>query len=278
MIKSFTFLPLGRSRDDIFFRKLFKLSVNPRKFEFTNGLNIIIGPNGCGKTTLIDSIAKRMSIDKEFYQQDLNPFSFNFDKTDKETDYSDVLSKLYLKGGYTVPTEINFSNALCYRLNSETFNINKMLDNVMFGDGSLNKFESFGHLLAAKIHNASYSHGEQTNLRFQRILNELDINWEPNERFKNNFKVWFESNKSSEKPTLLLDEIDDGLDLPTQLFIWNTFIPILLKTFQVIIISHSILSIIQKNANYISFYGKKETKQIIDNYKKFITNEVKKGI
>lgn len=268
MIKSFTFLPLGRHRDDIFFRKLYKLSVNPRKFEFTDGLNIIIGPNACGKTTLIDCIAKRMSIDKEFYQQDLNPFSFT--REDKDIDYSEVLSNLYLKGGYTVPTEIEFSNPLCYRLNSSTFDMNRMLDNVMYGDGSLNKFESFGHLLAAKLDNASHSHGEQTNLRFQRILNELDINWTPDERFENNFRVWFENNKSSEKPTLLLDEIDDGLDLPTQLFIWNTFIPILLKTFQVIIISHSILSILKKDANYVSFYGKKQTNEIINNYKQII--------
>jgi predicted ATPase len=79
---------------------------------------------------------------------------------------------------------------------------------------------------------------------------------------------WQKRYESNEKPTILIDEIDEGLDLLNQMILFNNIIPLLVKDFQVILVSHSpfIIPLLKdENINKINFFTKKQTEFLIKN-------------
>ena len=56
------------------------------------------------------------------------------------------------------------------------------------------------------------------------------------------------------KPTLLLDEVDKGLDFNNQFMLYTKILDILAEKYQIIAISHSIFSF-QKHFNFIDIDG-----------------------
>ena len=86
-----------------------------------------------------------------------------------------------------------------------------------------------------------YSHLRSTGEKRIGLINEL-INY-IEKRFLT-YKL-----KREERPTLLLDEVDNHIGFPGQSILWKEIFPLLIKKYQLIISSHSVFPILLKRDN-----------------------------
>lgn len=286
MIKSIELLPCGNSPkggDDYFVRNLYKISKNPKLYNFTDGLNLIIGPNGCGKSTLLNIIAGKMSINSvdQCYQLPCRSTEFlGFLNRERENKlYEDYLKGEYICGtGYHINVNIEYENVLTYYLNKKCFDAKKAFSYSMAfgktaslvyksgleaignnmiklsnGQMSINKMMTFLDVSSSKT---KFSKGYFSSISVNSpnsIAVDLMIDWQ--KRFKT----------KDSKPTLLIDEIDEGMDLINQVIFFQNLLPKLLEKYQVIMVSHSayILKFLNdESTNVISFFTNKDLKFI----------------
>lgn len=291
MIDSITLLPCGRPHkrgDDFYFRKLYGITSKERTFNFKDGLNLIIGPNACGKSTLMQILAKRMSImDDNVSQTISNIFQYVFDdrlinKYLQKT-YEEILNEGRIGYGYEVPTIMKYRNVICYYLTRNSFNSRNVLDSMMAGircNSSDFNGEDMFSIANDMLNQEKYSNGEKSFRLLSKLMKKTDseqiFDRETlkktagfggiSDEFADKMIEWQKIHSdSSAKPTLMLDEPEEGMDILNQFFFWQNVIPKLLERYQIILISHSVFAmkyLKDKNANIISFFTKKEEKMI----------------
>ncbi len=81
--------------------------------------------------------------------------------------------------------------------------------------------------------------------------------------------------KAYERPTLLLDEVDNHIGLVGQLIFWNYLIPKLISKYQLIISTHSIFPILLKKETH---FRKDNIIKLFRNYDFMCISELKKAI
>lgn len=270
-----------RGGDDYYFRDLYKISKNNVKYEFTNGLNIIIGPNGCGKTTLIDILAKKMSIvnPEDVFQKILKNLStfYNFKNSEKKGIYEDYIKKTYVGGGHSLDVNMEYSNVLTYLLNRKSFDHKKEFDKLIATGASKSSFGASA-IESLRKSQISYSNGESSVSKIMQFIDlsssKCKFTYEMMKSRDTDFGIlsektyklmedWQNRHASDQKPTILIDEMDEGMDFFNQIIYWEEVIPKLVEKYQVIMVTHSLMAFSDKikktcEPNFINFFKNKE--------------------
>jgi predicted ATPase len=297
MIESLKILPCGKAPkggDDYYYRELYNISSKPIEFKFKDGLNLIIGPNGCGKSTLMNILKTRMSIFQKNASQTISD-KYGFIVFDDEKKkilskkYEDILSDSTVGHGYKLPTEIKYKNVLTYFMDKDSFNAFDAVGAKVAGvRGKSSDFNenSFFSTVADLFNSQSISNGESKFRILDKFIGKIDKERKFDaESIIKNASVGGINNEEAEKmidwqkrysddtsnPTIMMDEPDDGMDIINQFRFWYNVVPNLAKDYQLIIITHSACAmkyIKDPSVNIISFFKKKEME--------FITEEMSK--
>lgn len=233
-----------------------KLPAFKRKINFGPGLNILFGPNGCGKSTLIQILAAYTGVDKQGWSGFVTPHTF-FRNADIKNQYPEIFKALS-PGNCGANVEWNGYPTFCF-------------DGVPVGQQALSVDEIGDTFLSvteglSEIFNKP-SAGLRIITRINRIpeilKNAPDITqhsrgyeghndlWRAREDMFIEYVKSIRTCKGDQTITVLLDEADRSLSIPNQKLLWRKFIPDLAKYYQVIAATHSPFSLHQDTANYI---------------------------
>jgi len=225
-----------------------KLPALQDKFEFQHGLNILFGPNGCGKSTVIRILGA----------------------------YSMVPCGILDKGGWSstrhaplyfgnLRESVNFPDCLCKPIKNCKAEVDwdgspSFLNNTSISDTPIRSLDDNSDGLFTN-EQLLLNHCSSGEMRFARLCKMIKILKNPPNLLKipdnNNYNsVWIDSfmrqiNYVKSLPrngkiTLLLDEPDRSLAIPNQIDLWNTLSKIAEKI-QVILSSHSIFALKYKD-------------------------------
>ena len=269
-----------------------------RKFEFTPYINVLFGPNGCGKTTIIKAIAAyaMCGSDSQFdgmtnlasYSPTNMSLSFIFDDEDKTQDkyYNDLIKAIERRSGnqaklgwdgYPVYYE-NFSGRKCYGIGDlEGSLIESGLEelNYMFGKNSIsagqntiwmiNKLTS---IATREIDIKKYIEDVENKIKSVNSIwgscYKAGIDY-----YNTYYKPGIENNN---RLTVLLDEMDKSLDIQNVARLYSEVLPKLVEKYpiQIILVTHSPL-ILSRNIRENKYYN---IISINDDY----TNDVLEGL
>lgn len=170
--------------------------IKKRKIVFNDRVNVLFGPNGSGKTTILASLASASGCARGGWsdgrEPDELPYEIAVEKDDQPVFYQD-----------------------CYRDSEASF----------IGADYL---ESHAHL-------------RSTGEKRIGMVNEL-IDY-----IEDRFLTY--KQKRHDRPTLLLDEVDNHIGIAAQAILWGDLIAKLSKKYQLIISTHSIFPILLKRDN-----------------------------
>ncbi len=194
--------------------------IGRKKIQFNNRLNLLSGPNGSGKSSILKALAESAGCAgggwSDVYQQSI------MEQNSVET------------VGGTVPSS---SRLISMETANSAYSVEWDGSPVFFQDCYANSEKSF-------INPDFFD--DFTNLRStgeKRIglINEL-INY-----IEDRFLTW--KMKKEDRPTLLLDEIDNHIGFAGQAFLWKEIFPRLIKKYQLVVSTHSIFPLLLKKDN-----------------------------
>jgi predicted ATP-dependent endonuclease of OLD family len=257
MIESIT---LHQTIKPHFTNKLYHNKKKDVTYEFTDGINIITGRNGSGKSVLLKIIKTLCGLKKDgTYPSMPSPLdlktSFFSDKNEWNTIPEYIKSNLGNKGYPS--SDVVWDGAIIYYFTPDSFNPTDMW-NGMVSRGSLPQKELFSGIEILEKIISTKSQGE-SSIQILTKLYQLETTYDLPLKNVNDmwlkasdiFQEWLASfPKEKSKPTLLIDELDEHLDLDNQKIYWD-FIGRLTKKWQVIVVSHSIFAFRHAEANHI---------------------------
>lgn len=172
---------------------------NGREYIFKPGVNIIVGENGCGKTTLMNIIKKYLMVD--YTDCDKGEYRCNINSL-----YEDTLNKRCLLDGVDVYAD--------YQRN--TFRLSHAGEKEK--DQAVKTFEDFGAMFSQKHSSTGESVLVAINSLFSHMFSkkaQLTYNYS---QFKESDPLYWEYVKShqqegSDEWTILMDEPDRNLDI-----------------------------------------------------------------
>ena len=167
--------------------------IGKKKIRFNNRVNVLFGPNGSGKTTILKTLAAHSGCGSGGWSdgkepQEL-PFKVSVDKDDRPVFYQD-----------------------CYSDSEDSF--------------------------IGKDYLETHAHLRSTGEKRIGLVNEL-IDY-----IENRFITY--KLKPDDRPTLLLDEVDNHIGFAGQSILWGEIVSYLSKKYQLIISTHSIFPILLK--------------------------------
>lgn len=233
-----------------------KLPALKKKVNFSPSLNILFGPNGCGKSTLIQTLAAYTGVNKQGWSGFVSPIA-GFRFRDENLPYPDIF-KAIAPGDCEARVEWDGYPTFCF----DGVAVGKQpLSVADLGDSFVNILEGMEEMLFKP------SIGLQVITRINRIpkiLENVPDITQHSQEYKNcndfrrdsedafiKYVKSLRSRESSKVVTILLDEIDRSLSIPNQQVLWGKFIPDLAKYYQVIAATHSPFALFQEIANYI---------------------------
>lgn len=207
------------------------------EFDFKPGLNIIVGANGSGKTSLLKGIAYELAA-----------LSFGISFVDSkwiysksgEHDFIDSAIDVIHDGQVVFYTDSNVSAP-----EVDLDNIGISADNLLFRLGSRND-----------------SKGEISLKRNSSLLNLLEVDSTPQYkrinlpddtgRLESSLKSHFSPKLEKGQPTIIMDEPESGLGILTQAYFWQLIQKAAVESkYQIILVSHSPQCLQVDGANYI---------------------------
>jgi len=252
MIKSIT-LHKGRKS---FTHKLYKHSKKDVTFNFTDGVNVITGRNGAGKSVLLTMLRFRCGIEKDStYARMIHPMDLSKNFFDDEYYTIPEYCDKQLKNRELPNVSIDWDGSIVHYLTPEFFNPKEIWTRL---DSPLPKgrelFSGIDALIGMTTKNST---GEKSINLLMRI-NGLHTDYDPPLKNANDvwtyadkiYQDWVKSLPKDGKPTLLIDELDHHLDIDNQKTYWD-FINFLAKKWQVIVVSHSAFAFMRTDVNHI---------------------------
>lgn len=247
MIHSFSLLP-GQK---IFTNKLYKHKNKEVTFNFEDSINVITGPNGSGKSVLLHMIATKCGIGKESsYACMPSPSRVISFFDEKRIGMEELIENRMQERGFP-STNIRWDGSIVHHLNEDTFDSTRMWNR--YNDHSFRPDKISSSFNGADIINkimVKDSRGEAAT-RILFSLNTLTDKYNDPIDKKSVNSLWVEADNIYQewhgaflkkgKPTLLIDELDSGLDLINQYYYWK-FLEDLSVKWQIIVVSHSIFA------------------------------------
>lgn len=254
MIKSVT---LKKDKES-FTGKLYNHTKKDVTFNFTDGINIITGRNGSGKSVLLKIIKTNCLITKEAsYPRMVEPSEI------KDGFFSDnwltipkVIQKRLINNDFPL-SSIEWDGSMVHYLTPDFFNPSTMWRRIDSPLPQGKELFSDKEIFAGIAYKNQNSSGEQC-IRLLNKMYELHTEYDEPLKMVNDlwkgaddiFQNWIHSFPMDGKPTLIIDELDHHLDLDNQKTYWD-YIGCLVKKWQVIVVSHSIFSFKQVDVNHI---------------------------
>ncbi|CAH7409390.1 putative AAA_23 domain-containing protein [Vibrio chagasii] len=255
MIKSVRFFENPKAKDPFSYiqhRPSIK-AMQGKKIEFKEGLNIIAGPNGSGKTSILKAIAHHLAANDSGMSM-LTP---------------NWTANISTSGGALTDQELKLENYIEIEHDGQpiffgdptrTIGISKygQLDDAFYTEGTMEQLAM-----------SEESSGERTSRRMMPFLelltsggvelpDSIAVNLpKGTPSFEAIGRLAIEHNFRASIPkgvtTILLDEADSALSLLNQILLWERVLKdkSIYKNFQVIVVSHSSLSLDVEGAHYI---------------------------
>jgi predicted ATP-dependent endonuclease of OLD family len=229
------------------------------EFRFNSGLNVIVGPNGSGKTVLLKVLAAHSAANPKsrkafsnFVEPGVFPFRFDNKKPDKEYTYPYVFAQL-------APGKLKASVA--WDGYPTIFMSSGVVDDM---PDSLSEDDVLDLGARISLQYNQYSAGQTRTVMLQQIQHLVKQAYAVPEWLKDKIKtvndVWsgtmqgyldyVSTLKGNGPPTLLLDEPDRNLSIESQKILWQKILPEWSKTYQIVAATHSPFSFFA-DANFI---------------------------
>ncbi len=213
-------------------------ALKDRTFEFVKGLNVLFGPNGCGKSTMIN-ILGAYSATRAGWSRYLNPAIMPDKKRGpvypdrfKEEAPRGCTAKVEWDGTASFLTSPELRSPLGGGVDDSQDGLLDAKDIIseMFSKPSSGEYGIF-HLkkLFSKL-------GDRPDLA-KLPSNHKTVN-EAWQRAMKDFFDYVTSLPRKGPPTLLLDEVDRSLSIPNQVELWSRVLPRISEKYQVIIATH----------------------------------------
>lgn len=258
----------NKHKDDFANEKLAKNLLH-RKFEFASDkINVIFGPNACGKTTIIKALAGNAMITDGFTQLaepiDLGGFS-NFLQTTKERFNEETVQK-YIDSCKLNSCNIDWDGVPIYFQNFENRTSRS------FGDMVGSILSDLSDEVNYIFHSKEISRGQNSIFIINRVI---DIAKNPvtydkllesykkkrcNDTWRNSYDAQiahfmkYENANSGNPNTFLFDEVDKSLDINNTYLLYVNILPEIVKKYknQIILVSHSPIILSEKiyNSDY----------------------------
>lgn len=252
-----------------------------RMFSFTQDINVVFGPNGTGKSTLLKTLAAYCCVrpnggKPRFIEPGSLPGAFSGEKTPyphacsgltgckADVDWNGALTLFYN------PTEGDMPIRSFEEDDSDGFlggfkgQLNHMFDKPSDGIKRAKKLIALRQILgenpdfAAKPTKESGGHS----------YDEMNDVWQAAfDGFAGYVAACQDKHKNDQRPTILLDEPDRSVSISNQCSIWASYLPSLVSKAQVIIVSHSPIALFVPGVNLIDLedgYAAKSKKSIED--------------
>lgn len=261
MIRSVT---IQKGERGLFTNKLYIKGGKPRVFEFDEGVNVITGRNGSGKSVLLNIIKTLCCISDGTHAYMLDPMKLSkslfWDGPEDERYYTypEYAERELRNKGYP-KASLDWDGNITHHLTSEYFSSENRWHDFTSPWRDMGKQELFGMGEYLSNKTSSASSGE-AGIRLLMQLNGLLREYPPANDHKylndvwvaadNAFQNWVASHPKDGKPTLLIDELDARLDLDNQKTYWD-YIKHLTKMWQVIVVSHSYFAFQVEGVNHI---------------------------
>jgi len=219
-----------------------KLPSFDKEFKFQKGLNILFGPNACGKTTLLNILGAYCST-KSGWSRYIEP-SFN-DRGDKFVEYPKRCATIAPgRDENKCEAKVEWDGTATFFTSAET---SDAVSHVLEGtpDGLLD----LGQIVGEIVNKPSL--GQKRIYRLNMLLTHSkevpDLTAIPPEyngyndlwqKAMNKFIEYVKTLPRTGPSTILLDEPDRSLSIPMQVALWRDIMPKLAEKFQVIVATH----------------------------------------
>ncbi len=221
-----------------------------RRFEFTPGVNILFGPNGCGKSTILDTIKSYCFIEKGGWTKLQDPMKFGMNSI-RDLPHAlayfapgrvsalvgwDGTPTLYNKGDIELSKDWFFydSGQLSDGITTQQEHVGFLADKPSTGQYRINRLNKIRDLIASPPTMQS-----PPSVPSPQVRNALEDQ-----------KKYMQSLNSTGRCTLLLDEPERALSVPMQRDLFNMITEIG-QFAQVIVATHSPFCLGIKQSNVI---------------------------
>ena len=219
-------------------------NIADKAFMFTPGINVLFGPNGCGKSTVLKTLAAYCGIKESGWSAFTDPLSLPND------------SKEFFPGNYSIFAPGNCVADVGWDGTPTLFNAGDIAaDESWFyknvGKNKDNVFSESEQMLAMINKPSS---GEYRAYQINKILNMIATNapaamvGDPQRHVGE--AMYISSLPRNGKKTILFDEPERSLSLPKQLALFNA-LDGFTENYQLIISTHSPLILFKSNINII---------------------------
>lgn len=215
-----------------------------KEIEFKPGLNILFGPNGCGKTTTLSIVAAYSGIreNNKGWSRTVDPIEVNDDLPYPKCFVKRCVGK--------VEADVEWDGTPSYFATStgevvvpHAFDNDNMMEQLQV----MMAKPSSGQLRLYNIKKLIKELASPPDLTIANVKGVNDV-WA---KARQGFADYVKSLPRNGPVTLLLDEPDKSLSLPVQFDVWTKAMPQWAKRIQVIVAAHSPFCLVAPDANVI---------------------------